>query len=309
MSKQFKLNKHITLKLENNKTNIYINNVLFRQCKSLIINILKNKDYNNIESMDNIIAETDKGVEIDYKIDPEVEFFAHCSNLQVWIENEYDTCLLHSELAFPILRELIKLGDQKAKTTFKEEIAKRFEKGYLPVIFYLIIEGYIYHLNVEEQNTLLHDSSLMKNLKSSLEKDIKERKTESIALLILKSLFRDYKIKEAKNIIKETTLESLKNKNKDDFNQLVELEAFNKEIFTNEELKQFLFISQIFLDIIRKNEEIENLFNYLQENLGREEERELIEMLLHKINYSEDNEQITLSIKDHLEYLKYLIKK
>ena len=46
-----------------------------------------------------------------YNIKPEQEFFGHCSNLKVWTEHQYDTPLLHSPLAFPLLEELMNVGN------------------------------------------------------------------------------------------------------------------------------------------------------------------------------------------------------
>ena len=81
------------------------------------------------------------------RISPGVEFWAHCSNLQVWYENDYDTRLIHRNLAFPLLRELTDAGDPLAKRVFGEEVAKRLESGYLPVISYLLLEHYTYYLS------------------------------------------------------------------------------------------------------------------------------------------------------------------
>ncbi len=59
MPKEFILNNNITLKLEEGKTNIYINGCLFQQCKFLLINIpiVEDKSYNEIKSIDDA-AET-----------------------------------------------------------------------------------------------------------------------------------------------------------------------------------------------------------------------------------------------------------
>jgi len=76
-------------------------------------------------------------------------------NLQVWAENNYDTRLLHSNLSFPLLRELVKAGDIKAKKVFREEIAKRIESGYVPVIIYLLNQGYLDFLNNEEKEIII----------------------------------------------------------------------------------------------------------------------------------------------------------
>ena len=82
MKKEFRINKNITLKLEKDKTNIYVNNNLFRQCKSLIINLTINYPYSNLESIDKVIDESYKSEKVDYTLKPEEEFLAHCSNLQ-----------------------------------------------------------------------------------------------------------------------------------------------------------------------------------------------------------------------------------
>ena len=80
------------------------------QCKRLVLNIPKSeiKQYNRIESIDEaaeIYEHTiyqheifkDNGlpdIENDENftlIEPEEEFWGHCSNLQVWVEHDYDT--------------------------------------------------------------------------------------------------------------------------------------------------------------------------------------------------------------------------
>ncbi|MFX1237046.1 MAG: hypothetical protein ACFFAS_03805 [Promethearchaeota archaeon] len=48
-------------------------------------------------------------------IPPETEFLVHCSNLQAWVEHGYDARLIHSNLAFPLLKRLCEVGDPQAK--------------------------------------------------------------------------------------------------------------------------------------------------------------------------------------------------
>jgi len=38
-------------------------------------------------------------------ITPEEEFWGHCSNLQTWVEHNYDTNILDDNLAFPLLKK------------------------------------------------------------------------------------------------------------------------------------------------------------------------------------------------------------
>ncbi len=143
--KEFKINKYITVKLENRKTNIYINGKLSNHCKTLFLGnpkIDKIGDY--IENFNSI------GEEEKLNLILEVEFLGQCSNLQAWVENNYSTKLLHRNLAFPLLKKLTEVGDLNAEKVFKEEIAKRLESSHPNVIDYLIQEGYTQYLKNEE---------------------------------------------------------------------------------------------------------------------------------------------------------------
>ena len=110
--REFQINPLITLKIEGDKTQIYVGGIKFRQCKYLFL-INPNEtigDY--ITSIDEAAENFDsklEGEEIspsDLQISPREEFMAHCSNLQAWAEHGYDTRLLHNNLAFPLLKKL-----------------------------------------------------------------------------------------------------------------------------------------------------------------------------------------------------------
>jgi len=166
--KEFKVNKYILLRLEGKYTIIYVNGKRFIYCKRLFIVILETdiEKYDGIESIDEVSDLYDRylidnemykeeygklySLPYSFNIPPETEFWGHCSNIQAWVEYDYDTRILHSNLAFPLLKELTKSGDPKAKRVFKEEIAKRMGSGYYPTIKYLILEGYIFFLTIEE---------------------------------------------------------------------------------------------------------------------------------------------------------------
>lgn len=153
----FRINAFLTVKLEANKTNIYVNGELFRQCKYLLFNILKEKtsEYDQFDSIDEIKEFYDNSHEHErVSIPPQTEFQAHCSNLQVWAENNYDTRLLHSKLSFPLLRKLVEAGDMKAKKAFKDEIAYRLESGSSPVIIFLKEGGYLDYLTIDELKSI-----------------------------------------------------------------------------------------------------------------------------------------------------------
>jgi len=161
ITKTYKINEFITLKLKNNKTHIYVKGKDFIQCKYLLLNIPVDKitEFDAINSIDEASEILDKSLEYrsgrEFDISPEAEFWGHSSNLQAWAENGYDTRLLHRNLAFPLLRRLTEVGDPIAKRAFKDEIALRFENGNLTVQTYLIEEGYLGFLVEEELRSLL----------------------------------------------------------------------------------------------------------------------------------------------------------
>jgi len=149
----------LTLCLEREKTVIYVNGIRFNQCKHLLIVLPSSPEY--LEFIDSIDAVEENFI-WDYKekIPPEVEFWGHCSNLQAWTENNYDTRLLHRSLAFPLLKRLADSGDPLAKIVFKEEIANRFSSGSPNVVNFLIIHGYLDVLTSEELNLLLENNHI-----------------------------------------------------------------------------------------------------------------------------------------------------
>ncbi len=173
--REFKVNEFITLKLEEEiineeedlkdiKTNIYLNGKEFRQCTFLLINIPVDEQIplDEIESIDEAEERLGTSLEDDdelfrYDIPPETGFWGHCSNIQVWAENKYDTRLLHRSLAFPMLKELTELGDSNAKRVFKEEIAERFASCYIPVVHFLLFGGYLNYFLEEELEVLFNE--------------------------------------------------------------------------------------------------------------------------------------------------------
>lgn len=171
----YKINEFVTLKLENGESNIYIKGELFNQCKYLLLNIQKKKikDYGNIDSIDEAVEVNNLSNELEgrrredeFKIDPKEEFVGHCSNLQAWAENDYDTCILHRNLAFPLLKRLTEVGDEKAMSVFKEEVLKRLVSGHSTVITYLADSGYLKNITDQDYQELFENPqyNLVENL-------------------------------------------------------------------------------------------------------------------------------------------------
>ena len=158
----FRVNKYIKLKLVGNRTNIYVNDQLFNQCKYLLLNISRDSraGLRDIESIDDAAERLDRSMEghdglAHQGIPPDTEFWGHCSNLQAFAENNYDTRILHRNMAFPLLKRLTEVGDPIAKQVFKQELSKRFESGYPTVIQYLIEGDYLRYLSSMDLDNLL----------------------------------------------------------------------------------------------------------------------------------------------------------
>jgi len=174
MLKEFKINEFLSLRLEEGKTFIYVKDVRFDQCKFLLLDIStdQTRSIDEIESIDEAAEKLDRSLEVgegSRRIPPETEFWGHCSNLQAWYEHEYNTRLLHRNLAFPLLRRLADCGDPLAKKVFKEEIAKRFESGFLPVVLYLMKEKYLHYFIPEELNVLMTKDEIWQGVLTALE--------------------------------------------------------------------------------------------------------------------------------------------
>ena len=175
------INQYITLKLENGRTFIYVNGKRFLQCIRLILNISK-KDvhrYDEIDSIDeaahlysnhihmNRIVRGAGAIPVPgatHDITPEQEFWGHCSNIQAWVENNYDSRILMANISFPLLRQLTQAGDPVARKVFKEEIAQRLESGYPSVVQYLINQGYIRYLTPDEFKTILETTKFIEKI-------------------------------------------------------------------------------------------------------------------------------------------------
>lgn len=189
--KEFKVNDYITLKLEEDQTNIYFNYDLFEQCRYLFlktsVDIIKLSE--NYPSIDELAQRLDESVEDNFhgkaSISSETIFWAYCSNMQAWVDNEYNTRLLPANLAFPLLEKLTEVGDPIAKKKFKQEIIKRIKSGYFPVILYLSDMDYLDYLEIEELDSLFDDpESLLEEIfLSILETQEPLKKMEVLTIL------------------------------------------------------------------------------------------------------------------------------
>ncbi|MHA2394700.1 MAG: leucine-rich repeat domain-containing protein [Promethearchaeota archaeon] len=230
--KEFKINKYITLKLEKGITNIYIKEQLFRQCLSLVFNIPANQTerFEGINSIEEAVEKYNYLIYYEGRqkviITPETEFWGHCSNLQAWVESGYDTRVIHSNLAFPLLKKLHEVGDPAAKRLFHKEVIKRFQSGYPSVIHFLICEDYFNLLSKEERQQAFKDFNY-EYLKNDISMD---------SLKLLEYIIDLGAPKYAETILKEHVFTLLYNISEDDkvFKFLVNYDLMH--LFTKEEL-------------------------------------------------------------------------
>ena len=191
VQKEFVVNDFIKVLLINNKTLLEVGGDPFLQCKYLLINIPQEKliEFNQINSIDEAAALLDHSLEtseIHFEISPEEEFWAHCSNLQAWAEHKYDTRLLHSNLAFSLLRTLAYLGDKLALRVYKEEAFQRFKEGSDKIRKLIITEDFFEDYTEEERELLIRSVCSEADLLFKLEKEIrvKERIGEGLSIRI-----------------------------------------------------------------------------------------------------------------------------
>ena len=172
-AKTFKINDYLSLVFAKGLSLILVNGKEFKQCKQLKLNI----PINNLEAMagmktiDEIAdfldenrsnfqhnRDFDAEIENTYpQITPEDAFWGHCSNLDAWYKEGYNTDILHRSLSFPLLKELYKAGDPQARIIFKEELAKTLNSDYYPRFLFLIDGGYIDYLSSDELDSIAQE--------------------------------------------------------------------------------------------------------------------------------------------------------
>ncbi|MFX0083196.1 MAG: hypothetical protein ACFE94_15740 [Candidatus Hodarchaeota archaeon] len=65
------------------------------------------------------------------------------SNLIIWSENNYNTQLIDHKIAFPLLKELRKVGETKFQIILQQEILKTYATSPFQVKEFLKCEGYL----------------------------------------------------------------------------------------------------------------------------------------------------------------------
>jgi hypothetical protein len=278
--KEFTINKFLRLKLEDDKTIIYVNNERFNQCKFLLLDIPIDEitSIEDIESIDDVAQRLNRSLEfrndnkVQHIIPTVVEFWGHCSNLQVWYENNYNTKLLHSNLAFPLLKKLTQVGDIFAKKVFKEEIALRFSEGNELIKEYLRKEGYLEYLDNEQFCSMLY------NIKFS-----------SVSVLL--SIIGTYFIADRMSTIEFVEfIKSLGNR------------RLKKLVVEPKKVSQLIFYKALleYLEEFRENNSESRIIRDIFKNIGIESFSFLIKLII------DDDDYINLPVLEALIYIDRL---
>ncbi|NVM45634.1 MAG: hypothetical protein HWN79_12030 [Candidatus Lokiarchaeota archaeon] len=154
---EFKVNDYLILRLETNRTNIYIKGKMFRLCKFLLLSIpkAKVKEYDDIESIDEAaerIDSTPEGRKLRrYHISAQTEFFGHCSNLQAWYENISITILICRISIISIISRL-----NEIMVLIITNPVKRLKRCLMSISLLHLTKLQRYNLNFLVVNTLYH---------------------------------------------------------------------------------------------------------------------------------------------------------
>ncbi len=130
---RFVVNEHLDVAWdkEEKRVQVLVDGKPVLHCAFLVANVSPTDV--EIESIDDLGERKDtkvlEGRNARKFLSVEEEVAAHASNIQAWAENDYNTRLLHSNIAFPVLKVLVKAGDLKAKRVLESELLDRFQNG------------------------------------------------------------------------------------------------------------------------------------------------------------------------------------
>ncbi len=165
---------------DDGQTEIYIGGEKFYSCKYVVLNLPADTLGDSMDEIiknvppENMIDENRVGPTV---ISPEEAFFVHCSNLQAWVDHDYDVRVLDSRLSFPILKKLASLGDLKAKRVFQGEVIERIYTDDVDRLIFLHRE-YLLHdlIDTEKEKYCNHLKGLLYRTLSLIDQKLLGRK-------------------------------------------------------------------------------------------------------------------------------------
>jgi len=160
-------------------------------------------------------------------------------NLQAWVENNYDTRLLHSNLAFPLLKKLVDAGDKLAKAVFKEEVIERLMDGNLNTILFILDQGYLDKFLKEERDAILEDfrSHLESVINDVLEND---RKLKFLEFHYVRRFKEQNWASNAEQLYLHKFINIVKNKDEEEFERVLGEDVIDKYGYRKDSLYKIL---------------------------------------------------------------------
>jgi hypothetical protein len=163
--KVFQINSYLSLKLEKGETHIYIKDTRFSGKLSLLLSIPiddteESENNGQIDELEDFYFFSSELEFVsflfhkEFSITPQEEFWGHCSNIQAWVEHEYNTDLLSSTISFPLLKKLYLRGDPQALKIFKQEIVKKLLEGTFNTKVFLVENQYLDFLTDQERKVI-----------------------------------------------------------------------------------------------------------------------------------------------------------
>jgi hypothetical protein len=133
-----------------------------RYCSFLLVRIQSSSDISSIDDLANDEnARSLEGVNVERELGmtPEEHLQAHASNIQAWVENDYNPAIIHSNIAFPLLEALAGAGDQKARRVLEIGIRERVVLGSSSSRLAMLESGIADYLDHDTTMMLARDGS------------------------------------------------------------------------------------------------------------------------------------------------------
>ncbi len=148
MKDKLVINEHMDMRWHEGKPRIFIDDEPFIQCAFLVISVTKGDPSLADASVDDLAArpgasvlegkDTVGMVVEGHPITQADVMWAFASSIIGWVELGYNTNALGANLAFPLLKELARVGDPKAKRVLEGEIHDRLKGDHANVSLVII---------------------------------------------------------------------------------------------------------------------------------------------------------------------------
>jgi len=290
--REFKVNEYITLKLEDDRTKIYVK----RRC---VHSLDSRYTFSNAKTKENVLK----------------EFEESCLRIKRWVDQGYDVTLLPNSVAFPLLNDLMKLGVPISNKMFKDILLKGFLEGV--DVPYLLANNYLNYFDKEELDQLFNINNINKfsggKISPYYMKKVKDV-AENFFKLLLKNDIRHYIESENRQIFETILCEDLLDEFSEKELQEFDLKKLEELIFKllidhlNYYIENYYYLEDVFQNLqkiskfffFRATESPLNFFQRFFVKMGAEQKSAFISYLLFDQNHINQVifEKIHLDLKD-----------